>query len=126
MWLTMNGMTPGYYPCEDLEFSLRCWLAGIEVVGIPAAVVHYRYRNSARVLWKQGFAYGSHRPSIARLLRDAGKPTPPRFAGWKSWALLVVKAPTIVTRQGRANWVWIAGNRLGQVVGSIRHRIVML
>jgi hypothetical protein len=63
---------------------------------------------------------------IAKLLRDAGKPTPPKFAGWKSWIMLVAKLPTLTTRSGRAAWIWIAGNRLGQVVGSARYRTLML
>jgi glycosyltransferase involved in cell wall biosynthesis len=114
------------YPVEDVEFSLRCWLSGIDIVGVSDARVHYRYRSSARDLWRQGWRYGSHRPQIARLLRDAGKPHPRRFGGWKSWVMLIVTFPGVVTRPGRARWLWIAGNRLGQVVGSIRYRALML
>jgi GT2 family glycosyltransferase len=110
----------------DQEFSLRCWLNGVEVVGLPDAIVHYRYRKDARSLWRQGFAYGSHRPLIAKLLKEAGKQGPPKFGGWKSWLLLVARLPTVVTKTGRAQWLWIAGNRWGQVVGSIRHRTLML
>lgn len=110
----------------DAEFSMRCWLNDVVIVGAPGAVVHYRYRESSKDLWRQGFAYGSHRPLISKLLKEAGKPTPPRFAGWKSWLMLAVKLPTVVTRTGRASWLWIAGNRLGQVAGSIRYRTLML
>ncbi|MGH9084628.1 MAG: glycosyltransferase family 2 protein [Acidimicrobiales bacterium] len=110
----------------DQEFSLRCWLHDIAVVGLPDAAVHYRYRQDGRSLWRQGLAYGMHRPLIARMLREAGKPGPPRFAGWKSWVLLLIRLPTVVTRHGRARWLWIAGNRFGQVIGSIRHRTLML
>jgi len=126
VWATTGPLRESFFPVADQEFSLRCWLHGIDIVGLPDAIVHYRYRDTARVLWRQGFAYGSHRPWIARLLADAGKPTPPRFAGWKSWLMLVVKLPNIATRRGRATWIWIAGNRFGQIVGSVRYRIVML
>jgi GT2 family glycosyltransferase len=125
-WDRLGGMREDYRAGEDLELSLRCWLAGIPIVGLPDAVVHYRYRQTARALWRQGFAYGSNRPRIARQLVDAGKPRPPRLAGLRSWLLLVLRLPTLVTRPGRAAWVWIAANRLGQVSGSIRERIVML
>jgi hypothetical protein len=40
--------------------------------------------------------------------------------------MLAVKLPTVVTRRGRATWLWIAGNRFGQLGGSVRHRIVMM
>lgn len=110
----------------DAEFSLRCWLKGVEIFGATDAVVHYRYRSEARQLWRQGFSYGSHRPLIAKLLVENSKPRPPRFGGWKSWVLLIVKLPTVVTKHGRARWLWIAGNRFGQVIGSIRYRTLML
>ena len=126
VWAVTGPLKESYFPVADQEFSLRCWLCGIDVVGLPEAVVHYRYRDTARVLWRQGFAYGSHRPVIARLLKEAGKPTPPKFSGWKSWLMLVVKLPTLFTRGGRAAWIWIAANRFGQVVGSFRERVVML
>jgi glycosyltransferase involved in cell wall biosynthesis len=125
-WKTLEGMNEAFHPVEDLEFSLRCWLRDIEVSGLPDAIVHYRYRSTARVLWRQGFAYGSHRPAIAHLLKATGNPTPPKFSGWKSWIMLVVTAPKLVTRRGRATWLWIAGNRAGQVVGSCRYRTLML
>lgn len=125
-WQRLGGIREGSYPCEDLEFSLRCWMNGIEVVGIPQAVVHYRYRESPKELWRQGFAYGSQRPRIARLLKEAGGPVPPRWGGWKSWIILILRLPTVVTRPGRARWLWIAGNRLGQVVGSVKYRTLML
>jgi glycosyltransferase involved in cell wall biosynthesis len=126
VWDRVGPLAEGAFPVADQEFSLRCWLAGVEIVGLPDAAVHYRYRSDARSLWKQGFAYGSHRPLIARRLIDAGHRGPPKLGGWRSWLMLVVKAPLVVTRTGRAQWLWIAGNRLGQVVGSVRHRTVML
>ena len=126
VWKITGPLKESFFPVADQEFSLRCWLNDIKIVGLPDAIVHYRYRNTASVLWRQGFAYGSHRPWIARLLKDAGKSTPPKFAGWKSWVMLIVKAPKLITQEGRATWIWIAANRFGQVVGSIRHRIVML
>lgn len=126
VWDSVGPFHVDFYPVEDIEYSYRCWTNGIEIVGLPDAVVHYRYRDSSSALWRQGLAYGSHRPLIAKLLKEAGKPTPPRFSGWKSWAMLVVKIPMLTTRSGRSSWLWIAGNRLGQLVGSIRYRTMML
>jgi glycosyltransferase involved in cell wall biosynthesis len=126
VWDEVGPLRASFFPVADMEFSLRCWLHDIEIVGLPSAVVHYRYRASARDLWRQGWAYGSHRPLIARLLRDAHRPAPPRFGGWKSWVALAAGLPGVVTRRGRARWLWLAGNRFGQVAGSIRHRTMMV
>ena len=126
VWAKVGPLKEGYFPVADQEFSLRCWLHGVDVGFASEARVHYRYRSTARQLWCQGWAYGSHRPMIAGLLRENGKPGPPPFAGWKSWVMLIVRIPTMVTRGGRARWLWIAGNRLGQVAGSIKYRTLML
>ena len=126
VWAKVGPLNEGYFPVADQEFSLRCWLNGVDVVYMPEARVHYRYRSAARQLWRQGWAYGSHRPMIASLLREHGKPRPRPFAGWKSWVILIVRIPTVATRSGRARWLWIAGNRFGQVGGSIKYRTLML
>jgi glycosyltransferase involved in cell wall biosynthesis len=125
-WHRVGGMSEDYHAGQDIDFSLRAWLEGIDIVGLPDAVVHYRYRHTPRALWRQGFNYGRYRPRISRLLKEHGKPTPPALAGWKSWLLLLTRLPTLVTPSGRATWMWIAGNRVGQVVGSVRERTLML
>lgn len=126
VWSELGGMDEGYHPVEDLEFSWRCWDNGIGVVGLPGACIHYRYRSSARTLWRQGFAYGSHRPMIARLVNRSGRARVPRLAGWKSWIRLVLTVPTLLVSSRRAPWVWSAANRCGQVVGSLKYRTLML
>lgn len=126
VWDDVGGMREDYHAGQDIEFSLRCWRRGHHVVGIPGAVVHYRYREAPRALWRQGLAYGTNRPRIARLLADEGLPRPPRFAGARSWLLLLLRLPSLVTPRGRAVWMWIAGNRVGQVIGSWRERVTML
>ena len=111
---------------EDHDLALRLRLAGIEVHFEPAAVVHYRYRQSPRALWRQGLTYGAARPLTWRRVRDSGLTPPSRVAGWRSWAWLVVNLGSLRTSEGRAAWVWVAGNRLGQVRGSVQHRTVFL
>jgi GT2 family glycosyltransferase len=111
---------------EDHEFSLRLWQAGIPIHFEPEALLHYRYRTSPRALWKQGTTYGETRPLLRRSVAAAGFTPPPRLAGWRSWAWLVSHSPGLRTEQGRANWMWVAGNRVGQLRGSIRARTLFL
>jgi glycosyltransferase involved in cell wall biosynthesis len=117
---------PRLLGCEDMEFSMRAWLDGIVLFFATEAVVHYRYRTDPRVLWEQGRRYGKSRPMLVKKLQEAGRPRPPRFSGWRSWAWLVVHAPDLVRRDRRAGWVWVAGNRLGQLEGSIRYRALFV
>lgn len=125
-WERAGGFDETFPPTEDMELSLRLWRLGVRLQFVPGAVVHYRYRQGPRALWRQGRAYGSNRPRLCRRLRDLGVKPPSRLAGWRSWVWLVVHLPSVRTAQGRAVWVWVAANRLGQVEGSIRHRTVYL
>lgn len=107
---------------DDVELSMRAWIAGVEVHFAPEAVVHYRYRPEARALWRQGRNYGRSRPLVVRRLRERGLECPSRFAGARSWAWLVVHLPDLRNAPGRAGWVWVAANRIGQLEGSLRYR----
>jgi glycosyltransferase involved in cell wall biosynthesis len=111
---------------DDVELSMRAWLAGVDVQFAPEAIVHYRYRPEPSALWRQGRNYGRSRPIVVRRLRELGEPCPSRFAGWRSWAWLVAHVPDLRTQEGRASWVWVAGNRVGQVEGSIRYRALFV
>lgn len=123
-WDRIGGFDedPRLIGSEDLEISMRAWMNDIVLYFAIDAVVHYRYRTDPRVLWQQARRYGRSRPMVVRKLREAGRPRPPRFAGWRSWVWLGVHLPDLRTAAGRAGWVWVAGNRLGQLEGSIRYR----
>lgn len=111
---------------DDVELSMRAWMAGVAVHFVAEAVVHYRYRPEPRALWRQGRNYGRSRPLVVRRLRQLGLECPSRVAGWRSWAWLIAHALDVRTPEGRATWTWVAANRLGQVEGSIRYRSLFI
>lgn len=126
LWEEVGGLDEGMVATEDIDLSLRMWLAGCPAVFEPGAVVHYRYRTAAGALWRQGLRYGRCRPLVARRLVDAGCPRPSSLAGWKSWVHLVRQLPTAGSAEGRALLAWTAGNRIGHVLGSLEHRTLLL
>jgi glycosyltransferase involved in cell wall biosynthesis len=109
---------PGWRVGEDLELSLRLWLSGVELHFEPGAVVHYRYRPTLRSTFGQARSYGRVRPALAEGLRRAGRPAPKRGAGLRNWVWLVRHLPFLADRPGRAKWLWVAGQRLGNLQGS--------
>jgi glycosyltransferase involved in cell wall biosynthesis len=111
---------------DDLEFCLRLYRAGIPIHFDRDAMLHYRYRSEPAVLFRQGRFYGRGKPLIGKLLQDAGLPRPSRIAGWRSWVTLVLWLPRLASDHGRAAWCWVAGNRLGQIEGCVRHRALYL
>lgn len=111
---------------DDIEFCLRAWQAGVDVAFAPDAVIAYRYRAEPMALWRHGRFYGKGKPLIAKTLYDLGLATPSRFAGWKSWATLIRWLPRLRTLEGRAAWLWVAGNRIGQLEGCWRYKTFWL
>lgn len=122
----LHGFDTSIAVYEDLDLCLRVWLDGVMLEFVPEAVVHYRYRENLRALWRQAITYGAASPAMARRLADAGRRTPSRWDGARNWLWLVRKLPSLRSRAGRARWVVVAGGSLGRLVGSVRSRYLML
>lgn len=111
---------------DDIELSLRLVERGIPLHFVEEAVVHYRYRPGFRALWRQGGYYGVGRVGVYRRARAQGMPVPARFAGWRSYAWMVVNLGSLLRRESRAPWIWVLANRWGHIRGSLHHRTVFL
>ncbi len=111
---------------EDIEWSLRAKAVGHPIVRLSDAVIHYRYRNRAIDLWHQGLLYGKYRPEIARRAHERLGVRVRRFAGMKSWAWLAINAVRVGQAEMRPQLAWVAGNRVGQVIGSIKSRFCFI
>jgi len=113
---------------EDFDFALRAWELGLNVraAGVGACV-HYRLRSSARSLYQQGVRYGEARSRTYAELHRRGLVRRWTVQGWRSWVKLLANIPgALVQQHQRGVLAWIAGNRIGRVVGSVRYRVVYL
>lgn len=126
-WARVGGFDESMtgIPAEDLDFGLRCHLAEVPITFVADAAVNYRYRTDVHDLWRQGLGYGYGRTFIARRARDAGLRVP-RAPGWRSWLWLAGNAWRWLRPEARGGLAWVAGNRLGHVVGSARNRAILL
>lgn len=116
----IGGFDIAISPYEDIDVCFRLWLDEVRLVFVPDAVVHYRYRQDLRSLWKQAVSYGSAAPAMSKKLARARRETPSRWIGIKRWLWLVRRAPSLRTRAGRARWIVVAGTSAGRLVGSAR------
>jgi len=119
VWERLDGFSENFVGLEDIEFSLRAAGAGIDVVAVPSAIVAYRYRSSMRDAWRQGVFYGRGRTTLARIAADHGLDGPSSLAWLRPTGWLVVNAPRVVTKRGRAAWTWVAANRWGALLGRL-------
>jgi len=103
---------------EEVDLALRLHALGIGCAFAPDAVVHYRYRTSARATMRQAYAAGLVGP---QLRTRAGLHVPaPRHARRAAW--LVRAAPRLAGRSARIRWSWVAADETGQLVGTWRAR----
>jgi GT2 family glycosyltransferase len=126
VWKQLGGFDDQVLANEDTDLSLRAWQQHVEVFFTADALVHYRYRDEASVLFRQGLRYGTYRVLVARRARRAGVPGVPRFAGWRSWLVLGAWLTRATTPEGRASLAWVAGVRLGIARGCVRFRTLYL
>ncbi len=126
VWERIGALDESLPSLEDMEWSLRAYVAGYDICWLPEAKIHYRYRAGTRELWRQGLAYGRSRPPIARQLWEATGERPARLIGIRSWAWLVAHAPDVIRPARRGPLAWVAGNRIGQLIGSIESRFMVL
>jgi hypothetical protein len=94
---------------------------------VAAGRVDYRLRPSRSAIFGQAVAYGASRPVLAERWRERGG-TPPisRWRGARNWVWLLRHVAMLWNRDERARWYSVAGNRLGNLRGSVRVRRLYL
>lgn len=117
-FLALGGFDERIMVWEDVELSLRLHLAHVPLQYVPAAAIHYRYRQTRAELFERARAYGACRPQIAERLRAYSGTQPSRLQGWRNWVWLLRNLGLLRTHSGQARWLWTAGLRVGALEGS--------
>jgi GT2 family glycosyltransferase len=110
---------------EDTDYCWRIQLAGYGFHFAPEAVVHIRHRHDLGSIYRQGVSYGKHNVLIYARYRSKGMPRLGWLPGLLRWGKLIVKTPLMVlTREGRARWLWQLGWRVGRLEGCFKYRVM--
>jgi glycosyltransferase involved in cell wall biosynthesis len=113
-------------PCLfDTDFSVKAQLAGFELVYVPEAVVHYRYRATFGGIFDQARRYAEQMARIQGRYRPPGEPVPGRRT-WpvEGWRPLLAELPRAGSKAGRARLAWHLGWQAGRYAGSVRYRVL--
>jgi len=110
---------------EDTDYCWRIQLAGHAFQFVPEAVVYIRHRHDLGSIYRQGLSYGKHNVLIYQRYRSKGMPRLGWIPGLLRWGKLLVKTPLMVlTREGRARWLWQLGWRVGRIRGCFEYGVV--
>lgn len=107
----------------DIEIAIRAWHAGVQLAWEPDALVNYRLRSSASELYRQARAYGRARKRFASLVPDAGDHSELRRKRIRRAAWLVRHLSDAFDTHGRAKWMWVAGQVVGEAEGAFHRGI---
>lgn len=124
----IGGFAEQYdYGSDDTEFSWRLQLAGYTLAYEPAAVLHYRHRDTLKGVAIKAYRTGRSRGRLFREYHAKGMPRPRLLGAVRRWVQLVVALPA-VPFSPRVRWWWAdqAGAAWGRIVGSIAFRVVYL
>ena len=108
---------------EDCDYCWRVQLAGTPLVFAREALVHIRHRSDPRGLYQQARNWGEYNVLLLKRYRQHGMPVPHWTTGPKLWWNLLLRLPGVRSQVNRDRWVWSLGYRVGQVRGSLKHRI---
>jgi glycosyltransferase involved in cell wall biosynthesis len=123
----VGGFDPAVPAAEDHDYCYRIQLQGTPLVLAPGAVVHYRYRDSALAMYRQGREYGHGHAQLYARYHAVGFPRRPLWRAAGSWALLVPRGLLALrSRVAMAGWLYHTGDLVGRVEGSARHRTLLL
>jgi glycosyltransferase involved in cell wall biosynthesis len=130
VWASVFGRTGGfneeYTHSEDLEWSWRAQLSSFTLGFAPGAVVHYRYRDSPRGVWRQAYLGGIGSVRLYRDYRSKGQRRSGIGRVLRSWAWIVARLPYLASPARRGIWLRRAGEASGRLVGSARFRVLFL
>lgn len=105
---------------QDTEYCWRAQLRGVPLTFVPDAVVHYRYRESTRAVFRQAFWYGYYNVRLYRTFRGRGMPRANWRFGAIKWRNLIRDLPAIADPQRRLRLLRRFGFQLGRLVGCVR------
>ena len=111
---------------HDLDISWRMHHAGRTAAFVPGAVLHYRYRRTARDIFRQERGYGEGEVVLYRKFRDQGlrRRSPLRVA--VAYARLALAALRLPAPGGPARFATQLGMLVGRLEGSLRYRTAYL
>jgi GT2 family glycosyltransferase len=110
---------------QDMDFCFAAQLAGAELVFVPEAVVHYRFRERFWDIYRQARLYSEHLARIQRKYKPRGTSLPGEWK-WplRSWKPILAHASRAYTRSERGALAWSLGWQAGRIRGSVKHRVL--
>jgi glycosyltransferase involved in cell wall biosynthesis len=111
---------------EDVDLSWRVQLGGVALRAHPDAQVAVRCRDGARSVLRQYYRYGHDDVVLYHDFRNRGVPKQGMGPALRSYGGLLARVPLLRRPDQREAWLHQLGRRSGRLVGSLKHRTLLL
>ena len=119
----LGGFDERFLYAQDIEFSWRAQLAGVELVFVPDAVLRYRYRREISKHIHQEFLWGTDDAFIYRTFRFSGMAPRTFRQSLSEWRQIFRATLTIRGTGDLLRVVSQSARRIGHLKGSMMHRV---
>ena len=120
----LGGFDETMFVLFDVDLCLRAHKAGIELVLVPDALLHYRYRSGWRSVFRQARVYAEQMALVQ--LRHEDRAARPKGRPWlvRGWKPVLACVASLHRRADRAKLAWLLGWQVGRYIGSVRYRVL--
>jgi glycosyltransferase involved in cell wall biosynthesis len=125
VFMELRGFDESYLAGEDVEFSWRAQLRGVDLAYVHDAVVACR-RLEPGQQFRQYRRYGIYDAALYRAFHACGVPTSRAGDVIRVYGGIVVRLPLFWNREMRSKVVRQFGRRVGRIAGSLRYRVLYL
>lgn len=116
----VGGFRRDFLANQDVDLSWRLQYAGHAPHFVPDAVLHYRYRDTLRGIYRQERQYGTYEALLYREHRPLGMPRRRVMSTARAWIDLAIASLGAFSDAGRARLATRAGMVVGRLRGSRR------
>lgn len=124
IFLDLGGFDEGLPLLHDTDFCWRAQRKGVGLVFCPEAIMHIRYRDTARGLFHQALRLGEYNVILYKRYRAIDMPPISLKRSLQNWWRLIKGAPFIYRRRAFMSVSWQAGWCFGRIIGSFKHRVL--
>ncbi len=128
---SVAGFDHAMLGCEDLDFSIRVWLSGTDLVKADGARCCYRQRSGLQQIYRQRVGYSSSHALLIKKYWSLINPW--RYAYWQLRGVAQIPGQLVATGrnwfqgpEGKVLAIEQLGTLAGYAEGSWKHRIPVL
>jgi glycosyltransferase involved in cell wall biosynthesis len=120
----LGGFDEDMMAVFDVDYCLRAHAAGIELVLVPDALLHYRFRTGWRETFHQAKTYAVNMALVQRRYREPEEKDRRRPWLLRGWKPVLRSLVSVHRRSGRAKLAWLLGWQAGRYLGSFKYRVL--